>query len=81
MSLFVVNEDKCKKDGLCVAACPMLIVEFKDQNSCPTPTKDAEELCIKCGHCVAVCPHGALSHAAMKPEACPHEKLPCLRQM
>ena len=71
MSLFVVNENECKKDGLCVAACPMLIIELKDQNSVPTPTRNAEELCIRCGHCVAVCPHGALSHVAMTPEACP----------
>ena len=71
MSLFVVDQEKCKRDGTCVAECPMGIIELRDENPVPTPTGDAGELCIKCGHCVAVCQHGALSHTAMTPEQCP----------
>jgi nitroreductase/NAD-dependent dihydropyrimidine dehydrogenase PreA subunit len=70
-SLFVVDQEKCKQDGLCVAECPMVIIRLKDKKSVPTPTKDADELCIHCGHCVAVCPHGAMSHKSMTPEQCP----------
>jgi len=71
MSLFVVDQEKCKRDGVCVAECPMGIIELKGGNSTPIPTGDAEELCINCGHCVAVCPHGAFSLRKMKPSQCP----------
>ncbi len=71
MSLFEVDKEKCKRDGLCVAVCPARIIEFKDEKDAPTPTDEADEFCIKCGHCVAVCPHGALSHTIMTPEQCP----------
>ena len=71
MSLFVVDEEKCKRDGICVAVCPMGIIEIKDQGSVPNPTEDADKLCINCGHCVAVCPHGALSLDTMPVEQCP----------
>ena len=69
--LFVVDQDKCKQDGICVAECPMAIIELKDKNSLPNPTEDAEELCINCGHCVAVCPQGAMSLRKMNSEQCP----------
>jgi nitroreductase/NAD-dependent dihydropyrimidine dehydrogenase PreA subunit len=71
MSLFVVDQEKCKRDGVCVAECPMGIIELKGENLVPTPTGDAEKLCINCGHCVAVCPHGAFSLRKMKPSQCP----------
>ncbi len=71
MTLFVIDQEKCKQDGLCVAECPMVIIQLKDNESVPIPTEDAEELCINCGHCVAVCPHGAMSHKNMTPEQCP----------
>jgi nitroreductase/NAD-dependent dihydropyrimidine dehydrogenase PreA subunit len=70
MSLFVVDDEKCKRDGVCVAECPIGIIQLKGENQVPTPTPDADELCINCGHCVAVCPNGALSHRIMKPEEC-----------
>jgi nitroreductase/ferredoxin len=70
MSLIVVDRGKCKQDALCVAECPVGIIELKDKKSLPTPTEDADELCITCGHCVAICPHGALSHRSMTPEQC-----------
>jgi len=74
MSLFVVDEAKCKRDGICARECPIRIIEFKDDGTVPGPYPGAEELCINCGHCVAVCPHSALSHKNMKPEACPPVK-------
>lgn len=71
MNLFSVNDEKCKRDGICAAVCPMRLIELKDKDSVPIPVAGAEELCISCGHCVAVCPHGALSHRNMRPEQCP----------
>lgn len=69
MSLFTVDTEKCKRDGICAATCPMRIIELKEE--IPVHVAGAEELCINCGHCVAVCPHGALSLETMKPEQCP----------
>jgi nitroreductase/NAD-dependent dihydropyrimidine dehydrogenase PreA subunit len=71
MSLFTINEKKCKRDGICVSECPLKLIEMKDGSSTPTPTADAEERCVKCGHCVAVCPHEAFTHSAMKNEDFP----------
>jgi nitroreductase/NAD-dependent dihydropyrimidine dehydrogenase PreA subunit len=68
MSLFTVDPAKCRKDHICVAVCPLGLIEEKD--GVPGPTNDAEELCISCGHCVSACPTTALSHRAMKPEQC-----------
>ena len=66
MSLFRIDDKKCKRDGICVAECPLKIIEMKDDASLPTPTADADERCVRCGHCVAVCPHGAFTHNTLK---------------
>jgi nitroreductase/NAD-dependent dihydropyrimidine dehydrogenase PreA subunit len=71
MSLFTVDQEKCKRDGHCVAECPARIIEMQDRESFPSPIDGAEELCIKCGHCVSVCPHGAMSLNIMTPDECP----------
>ncbi|WDP88787.1 MAG: nitroreductase family protein [Desulfobacter sp.] len=60
MTLFSVDQDLCKRDGICAAECPMGIIKWKKEEI-PTPAAAAGDLCINCGHCVAVCPHGALS--------------------
>ncbi len=71
MNLFVVDEDKCKHDGICVSECPTQIIEMKDKDAVPTPMEGAEEMCINCGHCVAVCPNSAISLVTMRTEDCP----------
>lgn len=68
MALFTIDASKCKKDKICIAVCPLGLIE--DVNGVPTPVRDAEGLCISCGHCVSACPGAALSHRAMKPEQC-----------
>ena len=70
MNRISIDSEKCERDGICVAVCPMTIVEMKD-GSFPSLVAGLEELCISCGHCVAVCPHGALSLDNMKVEDCP----------
>jgi nitroreductase/NAD-dependent dihydropyrimidine dehydrogenase PreA subunit len=74
MSLLTVDQERCKRDGICAEICPMGIIEFKDKDAFPTLTDGGNKLCISCGHCVAVCPHGAMSHVIMKSEGCPPVK-------
>jgi nitroreductase/Pyruvate/2-oxoacid:ferredoxin oxidoreductase delta subunit len=70
MSLLTVNQEVCQRDGFCAEVCPVTIIEFKDKDAFPTLIEGGEKLCIRCGHCVAICPHGAMTHAIMKPEEC-----------
>lgn len=70
MSLFTVDTNKCKRDGICVDECPLGLIEIIDNHSFPAPVKGAEDLCINCGHCVAVCPHRAISLKTMTSEEC-----------
>jgi nitroreductase/NAD-dependent dihydropyrimidine dehydrogenase PreA subunit len=70
MPTISIDEQKCKRDGICVAECPLGIIEQVDPRAVPRPTNDSDELCIKCGHCVAVCPHGALTHRECDPANC-----------
>ena len=72
MSLFSIDQKKCKRDGICAAECPAQIIVQADKKSFPSLLEGGEEFCINCGHCVAVCPHGAhgaCRHAALT--ACP----------
>lgn len=84
MSLFVVNQEKCNKCGICLAVCPMNNIELNEQSSLPNPIKVAESQCFNCGHCVTVCPYGALSHKNMSVNDCPtvqKELLPSAEQV
>lgn len=65
MSLFTVDQSKCKKDGICASECPISIVRMGDDGF---PVMLAEALCINCGHCVSVCPQGAITLKTMQPE-------------
>ena len=71
MELLSVDQEKCKRDGICAAVCPMYIIELKTKADYPAMIDGGDELCIRCGHCVAVCPHGAISHEIMNTEQCP----------
>jgi len=68
MSLFVVDQEKCKRDGICATECPVSILTMNDHD--PEPVEGAEQRCLNCGHCVAVCPHGAISLQTMPSERC-----------
>jgi nitroreductase/NAD-dependent dihydropyrimidine dehydrogenase PreA subunit len=70
MSLFTVDQKECRRDGLCVAECPVKLIEIIGKGGFPTPIDGAEELCINCGHCVSICPHEALSLKTMSPKDC-----------
>jgi len=70
MSLLIVDETKCKQDGLCARDCPTAIIQLKDKVSYPEMVPGHKQFCLACGHCVAVCPHGALSHKMVPLESC-----------
>lgn len=71
MSLFIVDQKKCKRDGICAAVCPGQIIVQSDKKAFPSLLEHGEEFCINCGHCVAACPHGAITLAAMPLPDCP----------
>lgn len=70
MNLIMIDETKCKRDGICAAECPLNLINPPGKNKFPSEGGKAEELCIHCGHCVSVCPHGALSLRNMSPKEC-----------
>lgn len=70
MSFITIDPTRCKRDGECVAECPLGLLQRKNAKETPEETPDAAELCINCGHCVAVCPEAALSTAYLRPEGC-----------
>jgi len=71
MSLFSIDQKKCKRDGICAAECPAQIIVQADKKSFPSLLTNGEEFCINCGHCVVVCPYGALTLSTMPVGGCP----------
>ena len=71
MELIQIDKRKCKRDGICVAVCPMNILEQGAKKDYPSVNPDNQALCILCGHCVAVCPHDAVMYAGMNPDVLP----------
>ncbi|MBU1042376.1 MAG: nitroreductase family protein [Proteobacteria bacterium] len=60
MELLTVDKEMCRRDGICMAACPIGCITA-DAEGYPVPVNEAT--CIGCGHCVAICPHGALENS------------------
>lgn len=69
MKLITVDDQKCKKDGICIEECPFNILVAND-DGIPEMVPGAAAVCMKCGHCLAVCPAGALTLEATSPESC-----------
>ena len=74
MSLFTIDQNKCKRDGMCAKECPAQIIVLADKDAFPTLMENGEESCINCGHCVAVCPHGAFALNTMPLAECPKKQ-------
>jgi nitroreductase/NAD-dependent dihydropyrimidine dehydrogenase PreA subunit len=71
MALLIIDESKCKSDGICVRDCPAAIIRLQEGSNFPEIVPGCEAMCLDCGHCVAVCPHGALSHRRISIESSP----------
>jgi ferredoxin len=72
MQLLIIDQEKCKKDGICAGECPMAIIKLKDGKGFPEVVSGGEDICNNCGHCVAFCPlshDGRLSKAEVYPPA------------
>ena len=69
--LFTIDENLCRRDGLCAAACPASLVRQDAPDAQPYPLPGKGEHCIRCGHCVAICPTGALRHSLLPLEDFP----------
>ncbi|MDR3641201.1 MAG: nitroreductase family protein [Humidesulfovibrio sp.] len=59
MELICVDREMCRRDGICIEACPLGSIKA-DADGYPVPVDEA--VCIACGQCVAICPHGALQN-------------------
>jgi len=66
MDLICVDKENCRRDGICMAACPVAVIEADAEGY---PVAANPDNCIDCGHCAAVCPHGALSHSRLPAES------------
>lgn len=62
MALLKVDRQRCKKEGICVAVCPLGILAL-DADEGPVVRPGMARYCIACGHCTAACPHAALDNA------------------
>jgi nitroreductase/NAD-dependent dihydropyrimidine dehydrogenase PreA subunit len=67
---FIVDGEKCRRDGICVAVCPAGILASGGEAP-PEQIPGGASLCLSCGHCVAACPFGACSLDTMPAENCP----------
>jgi len=66
----IVDQEKCNRDGICVAECPAQVLRLEQGDPCPVPTSDFGEVCLRCGHCVAICPSGAFSLDWLRADEC-----------
>jgi nitroreductase/NAD-dependent dihydropyrimidine dehydrogenase PreA subunit len=71
MSFLIIDENKCRKDGICAKTCPGGVIRLDTESGYPDMVSWGESACTRCGHCVAVCPQGALGHAKIPIEGCP----------
>jgi Fe-S-cluster-containing hydrogenase component 2 len=71
MGMLSIDENTCKKDGICVRECFARAITLTASGGFPEITPENENRCISCGHCAAVCPHDTLSLEDIPMEACP----------
>lgn len=79
-----IDNELCKKDGLCAMACPVAVIQQDEKVTVPKISDEHMERCIACGQCVAICRHGAISHSefpATTIQAIPFEQMPTTEQV
>ena len=67
MPKFIIQEDLCRKDGICGMVCPGGIITAS-VGQLPAMVAGTEVRCIGCGQCVAFCPSGAASLVPHEPK-------------
>jgi len=65
MSVVTIDQDRCKKDGLCVRICQKV---FRQEAQGSVPIVAHAASCNSCGQCVLVCPSGAIRQIDCPPE-------------
>lgn len=58
-----VDNERCKKDGLCAMTYPLDIFVQEEKGAVPKIDESRRKRCFRCGQCVAICPHGAITHS------------------
>ena len=59
----LVDPDRCRGDGLCVAVCPKQVLEIADKRARAVESRVRH--CLACGQCMAVCMHDAIEVQAL----------------
>ncbi|MDD2390649.1 MAG: nitroreductase family protein [Desulfobacterales bacterium] len=60
MSTIIIDNEKCRRCGICSQVCPMRVLRMDEAGKIHT-VDGYELLCLGCGHCAAVCPEAAIS--------------------
>ena len=58
-----IDKDACKGCGICIAMCPLQILEFSDDlnnRGVRYPKVTMEEKCTNCANCMIYCPDFAV---------------------
>lgn len=71
MARYTIDASLCTRDRICIAECPMGIIELREGAPTPSFVEGREGWCIACGHFVTVCPRGAFGIEGMAPADCP----------
>jgi nitroreductase/NAD-dependent dihydropyrimidine dehydrogenase PreA subunit len=69
MKLIQIDEEKCKKDNICIIECPFNLLR-ENESGIPEMIEGGETNCMVCGHCLAICPSGAVSLNGISPDSC-----------
>jgi len=81
-TLIAIDQDVCRRCGLCAVACIHGKLEQPEKSAPPVVMEEMD--CIACGHCVVMCPTGALTHSEFGPgtiQPLRKELLPTAEQM
>ncbi|THB74931.1 MAG: ferridoxin [Gammaproteobacteria bacterium] len=70
MREIIIDQNRCNKDGVCAATCPLHIIKIDPESKLPLLNEQQKERCINCGHCLSVCSKDALTLNGVAPEDC-----------
>lgn len=68
MTEIVIDHNKCNRDGICAASCPLHLFKIDEETNIPYLDEKKADSCINCGHCISVCSQDALTLNGTSPE-------------